>query len=292
METITTITKSGREKALVDVERYAAAVNEWAGRQAAVEGELVALEEGAGRALLDDETGSEGSHLATHIAQLRVDADLAGRARLEAAEREMVARRAAVAAEADDLEPAVADARDAIKAHEARTAKLVKALQDFTGGQWRQLDEDDYRRMAGGAGSWDRPRLEMLRDELRGLEWRQAILRAVAQGVDPRTVVPPEALVNLPQSVHPDHGLIPAPGFTSPAALRAQVVEERESAQALVDEAAARVESLTAALEDHVPEVARDAQVALPEAERELRRCTRQRDNCVATLARLDEQAT
>lgn len=274
-----------REQALAEIESNVAAAARWSSVAESAQRELAELEGSAGQALLDG--GDEAaSSLGAKINDLRARGRLALTAAAEAQRRAQVARVAALRAEAAELQPALTKARKAVAAHETRTGELLAALEEFTGASYRQTTWEDELRSApeGASLTFQRPVLEMLQEAVQRLEWHQAILLAVADGRDPGTVVPPEALVDLPNSVHPDRGILPARGVSSPADAAADVSREREQAQARVDELTERVDHLESAVEGLDPIAAGNAAAELPGAHKALDDAIQERDHCDEAL--------
>ena len=176
------------------VESFTAQAVEWDTEQAHVLAELAKMEARAGAEVLADPAAM--GTVAARVAALRARADLAGRAAVEARARAHEARVAALLAEADELTPALAVAREALAAHEERTAELRAALVEFTGAEWAIVDPGTVDlAVTGGARSFGAPVVWTLAAEVRGIEERQAELRATADRVaaDPDYVDPAAA---------------------------------------------------------------------------------------------------
>lgn len=261
------IKKSGHAKALATVQDLDAQAVSWATRRDAALGELAALEERVGEDALADPEGADG--LPRRMQELRDRALVAGRAMDAVAGKALAARRDALRAEAEEMDPGIVAARDALDAHESRTAALLAALEGHTGEDYMRVAEQPWN----PAQAFDTQELKvparwLLADTLATLERARAVLLAVADGVDPREVAPGVGVSELPAAVRPG-GLLPAPGFEPVVDQAAQFRAELEEAEARVVVAQSLVDELTAT-----------GMPGLVEAQRALKHLCIERDNC------------
>lgn len=225
----------------------------WEALAVELESEATQVDAGAGDALLDDPEAQE--HLVGHLAALRDRGSLARRAASTAAERAVVARRAVAACEAEQAVGPLAQAVAALAAHDKRTGTLLKALEDFTGADYRQvtlamlMDEQESATGSRFGAQLRHPKRRALQGEVGLWERRQAAARAAAAGQDPRVAVEGLTFVDLPPCLRP--GGVLDVGMVAPedaeardqAALAAEIVEaqvEVDAARAVMDELVAR----------------------------------------------------
>lgn len=220
---------SARERAVARLEQLDDKAAEWQRRKAAAESELASLKASARRDALDlDEATAERA--AARMSELSRLIGMAERALEEADRQYVTARRAVLLAEAVELDEPIAEARAAVEAHEARAARLLRALEDFTGARYVERHVGDaIARNALDRGETVRlptPKVHELHRMLERLQVAQDLLRAAAAGEDLRAAVPRAYEVDpwsgpwfrfddLPESLRPG-GLAPAPGFTAP----------------------------------------------------------------------------
>lgn len=221
---------SPRDAAVEEFQRWSGEVERWQGVRDTAVSALEELEERSGRDLVDGDEGTV-ERLAAERAALEARAAMAKKAAAEAQSRAAAARRAALLAEASELDEPIAQARAAVEAHQARVARLLKALEDFSGAKYVQRElGDSIARAAlnrGESVTLPIPKAAALVDTLARLEVAQELLRAAADGEDLRVAVPRAYEVDpwsgawfrfedLPVSLRPG-GLAPAPGFRAPA---------------------------------------------------------------------------
>lgn len=236
---------SERDAAVAEVHRWEAEAERWQARGEIAEADLERLEQSSGRMLLDEDDAAL-ERVAAEQSSLRSQLALARKAAAEARDRAEPARRAVVLAEAAELDGLIRQARAALAAHEAKTAKLLDALQEHTGAQYRQVTLDilaDEAELAGRRSgvSIGQPAVEPLRREVSRLERRQQALRAAGEGLSVRQQLPDFSYGELPESLRPGSGILPQPGFASPPpahdyAAEADALEEQvREQQAVVD---------------------------------------------------------
>jgi len=260
--------KTPREKALGVADTFDAQGARWAADRESALQDLAALELTLGEAALADPVAA--ASLPKQMQELRDRALVAGQAFAAAGVNALAARRDAIRAEAAELSPEVATAREALEAHESRTAALLAALEGHAG--------EDYT-PASEMQPWDPsqaldtrvlkvPAHWLLADTLAALERARAVLLAVADGRDPREVAPGIGVSELPTSVSPG-GLLPAPGFEAEPDKAAGFAAELVEAESALAEAQSLVDELEAT---RMP--------GLVEAQRAVKHLTVERDNC------------
>lgn len=235
-------TLSARDAALADVERWAAKVVELEGRRDDCARELTALRSTSGRDLLDDSDGGLLTRVSARIPELESTLGLLEKAIAEAVACQLTARRDALRAEAAELDGPIEEARALLCDHDDKTARLLGALEQHAGVKFRPetpellLEEAEGRGAFGVRMVWQRPRLELLQDEVSRLETRRDALLAAAHG-QPVTLGWDE----LPDSLRPG-GVLPLPGARPPvdelqAATEFLVIarRERDRQQAVMD---------------------------------------------------------
>jgi hypothetical protein len=260
--------RTAREKALEVVNAFDAHAARWAAERDLARSDLVALEATLGEAALADPIAA--ASLPKQMQELRDRALVAEQAFAAAGVNALVARRDAVRAEAAEMSPGIAAARDVLDAHESRTAVLLAALEGHTGEDYTPTSQMPWGgpQEAFEAREVKVPARWALADALAALERARAVLLAVADGNDPREVAPGIGVSELPTSVQPG-GLLPAPGFEPEPDKAAGFAAELVEAQSRLDEAQALVDELEA-----------KGGAGLVEAQRALKHAVFERDNC------------
>lgn len=205
------------------------------------------LDDGAGSSLLDGEPGAAGE-LVARIAALRAEADMQDRVAAEAERRRDVARSDALRAEADELQPEVDVAREALEQHRTKVEKAVAVVERVSGMKVRlRAEVDDWQaRNPGGSaiGKVFRAPLEFrLQQDVSQLERTQEVLRAAAD--DPSEVrgkFQGLSYSDLPDSLR-EGGLLTLPGFYAPAPPR-DWQEEFDEALGIARDLTDRVSSM------------------------------------------------
>lgn len=175
--------------ARAEVERQHQVLAEWEAKGAAATAELESLQERAGEDLLDN-PDAEGP-IARSMGELRDRIDLAERAVAAQRPRLLLAERRYLAAEADQLEPAVVEAEAELAAHEKKTQRLLGQLQEHEGTFVPEVvlinQQVEIARKVGVVErrTWVIPKSEQLRGELEPRRRQLAVLRAMAAGEDP-----------------------------------------------------------------------------------------------------------
>ena len=123
--------KTPREKALGVVEAFDAQGAKWAAEREAALSNLSNLEATLGEAALAD--AALAAQLPKQMQELRDRALVAGQALAAAEATALAARRSAVRAEAEEMAPALAVAREALQSHDSRSETLLRALEAHTG---------------------------------------------------------------------------------------------------------------------------------------------------------------
>jgi len=259
--------KTPREKALGVVDTFDAHSAKWAADREAALSALAALELTLGEAALADPVAA--ASLPKQMQELRDRALVAGQALAAAGVNALAARRDAVRAEAEEMAPAIVVARDALDAHESRTAALLAALEGHTGEEYMLTSEMPWNpSQAFDTRVLKVPTRWAISEALVALERAQLVLYAVADGRDPREVAPGIGVSELPESVRPG-GLLPAPGFEAEPDKAAGFAAELVEADSALAEAVALVDELEA---NHRP--------GLEDAQRAVKHLTIERDNC------------
>ncbi len=219
---------SAHDQALADVIHWSTRAADLEEESRVARAELEGIRSTAPADLLDDTDGALRRRLAIRGPELEMTLELNEATIGEARRREHEARRQILLAEADNLEPEIEQAREVVAAHETKTVQLLKELEDFTGATYRRVTEDMLvQEMLNATGSAVGLRIEpTVADgigwELRRLERRQAILRAVADGRNPSTIVDlgpnggrdiPVSEDELPPSVYGPAPVLAAPGW-------------------------------------------------------------------------------
>jgi hypothetical protein len=268
------IGKSPRAKALATVKEMDAHAAKWAAERDSARSDLAALEATLGEDALAFPVAA--AQLPARMTALRDRADIAQRAVEAATGKGLVARRSAVAAEAEEMGPGIVVARDALEAHESRTAALLRALEAHTGESYTPESAMPYDAYDQGPRTVGTPARWALMDALEALQRARSALLAVADGRDPRQDVPGIGYDQLPASIRPG-GLLPAPGFAEPVDPQVGFWAELEEAEARLDVVAARVEELQSEAAAERPRIG--VQVELAAALKDLKGITVERDN-------------
>ncbi|MFI5729165.1 hypothetical protein ACIA49_03525 [Kribbella sp. NPDC051587] len=223
--------KSPRAGFLAEVEQHRGMVAHWEAERAAAMAELESLQERAGEEVLAD--ASAASRLSRSMQELRDRVDIAQRAVDAATPKLHAAAVEALLAEAVEVEAEQARAQTALDEFDARQAKLLGALEAFTGLSWvpRSGNEESTVELAVSSPNAmpptvaQRPVLERALETCRRTAWA---LREVAAGRDPHQAlrVPFEGprfvgLVNGPDprifytdSTWGSNAVLPAPAYT------------------------------------------------------------------------------
>jgi hypothetical protein len=261
-----------REKALKIVEAFDAQATKWAADREAALSALTALELTLGDVALVDPVSAAG--LPRELQELRDRALVAGQAFAAAGANALVARRDAVRAEAQEMGPGIVVAREALDAHESRTAALLASLEGHTGEDYTPVSEMPWSPAQGlDTRVLKVPARWAFADALAAVERAQLVLLAVAADTDVREVAPGIGVSELPTSVQPG-GLLPAPGFEPVVDQAAQFRAELEETEARVVVAQSLVDELTAT-----------GMPGLIEAQRALKHLVIERDNVAGYVA-------
>lgn len=205
------------------------AVEEWADQLAKAEAALAHSENA------QPSTPDEARALATQRVTDRECVALATSALATARDAEDAARRAVIAAEAEDMAPAIARALKAVAAHQQRTRELLTELGTHTGSEPERWQIAGY-----GTGN---PAETRLKATVKRLQTTQQALTIASEGGDPTSVLP---LDELPDSLRIG-GVLPCQAAHEQAERDAEAERHRQvtaAEQAELD-AAAKVLNLT-----------------------------------------------
>jgi hypothetical protein len=181
------------ELARLSVEEQRGILAQWEAELASAISELNAYRDQSGTAVLDDPASA--SRVAKQMQELRDRQEIAQRAVEAQRPRVVVAEAAYVAAEADVLEVALGKAREALTQHEAKTAELLKALEDHEGPFVPEIELIHAKRSGttimytDAPTSWTLPKSAALHDQVRRLERQVAVLRELAGGRSPELLL-------------------------------------------------------------------------------------------------------
>jgi seryl-tRNA synthetase len=221
--------KSPREVATDEVRQHQEIVARWSAEQAAATAELESLQERAGEEVLADE--SAAGRLSRSMQELRDRIDIASRAVAAATPKMEAAARAAVLAEADEWSAEQARRQELLDAHDAKTRKLLDALEQHTG---RHYEPGEAPRMGSSVAGEAFPRVVTVAPghtlwlAVREAERTAWCLREVAEGRDPHAelsipfegpmfqgvIAGPDAARFYPPSVWGAEAILPAPAYS------------------------------------------------------------------------------
>jgi hypothetical protein len=214
-----------RETALTEVEKHRAAAARWQAEQAAAEAELEDLQRRAGEEVLADE--SAAARLPGQMQALRDRLDIATRAVAAAEPQLHEACVAVLLAEAVEWDAELGRRQALLDEHDGRRAKLLKALEDFTGQAWAVKDPMDTPATSRGpVTTMPAPTRHPLAEAVETAERTAFVLREVAAGRDPHPKLtemvgvfrPPDVrMYYTPTTWGPD-AVIPAPAYQRSAA--------------------------------------------------------------------------
>jgi hypothetical protein len=181
-----------------DVESARAKLDELEAARMAAEGELGALQEGAGDQVLDDP--SAAARVVASMAELRAKIDLSTRAITAQHLRIESARLAYFAAAAEGLEAAVEQAREALEKHNKTTARLLKQLESHEGEYVpaevvANLQRSDARGYDAQPRTRRAPTSRTLQRDVAVAEKRVWVMRELAAGRDPHPTLQAQASV-------------------------------------------------------------------------------------------------
>lgn len=227
-----------------DVDRQRQVLAEWEAKEAAATAELESMQQRAGADILDNPDAE--TSIARSMAELRDRIDLAQRAVVAQRPRLLLAERRYLAAEADALEPAIAELELQLAEHEKKTNRLLSQLEAHEGGFVPEVAHIALQRSAGfdnAPMSWTLPKSAVMHRELTSLRRPLEVLRAMADGEDPAALIASwgvSASEVYPPCVYGPDAVVPAGAY----------VRSVERARALV----AELEQL----ERHLPAEIRD----------------------------------
>lgn len=236
-----------RETALSVVAEMDALAESWSAKATAALAEIDRLTDSLGELALADPVAAAAAPARMQMS--RDTAAVADRAVAAAQAKALVARRAAVRAEAAEVEPLIEAAQTKLTAHQERTAVLLAALIEHAHEDYSPTIPVPYDSIgAEGTRSLKIPIVATLTVALSTLVKQQAILTAVADDIDPREVVFGIAFDLLPPIVRPGHPdcVLPAPGFDVPVDMGAQYRRELVEAEQRLADARGRLAEIEA----------------------------------------------
>lgn len=239
-----------------------ATLEEWEARLAATRDDLAAADDGVGTALLAA-PGLE-VELAQRVAALQVQVGLTEKAIAAQQPRVLVAERQWLAAQADAHEQVVVAAQAALDEHQAKTRRLLAALEQHEGEYLARKDVIESQLGDGvvftGSVTWKEPRSYALLRDLFSARLQVAALREMAAGRDPSALradpqwhIPGCFASNQRPELYPacvkgPEALVqPAAHVRAVARLRAHVAELQDLARTLPVEIADWERRITAA---------------------------------------------
>jgi chromosome segregation ATPase len=234
---------SPREQALADVQAADEQLAYWVEEVASAEADLADLQARSGAEALADPSAVD--RLAGQMAQLRERMGIAHRAHDNAARETLPPRRAALLAEADELQIVLDAAQVDLDEFDTRTAELLGALEDHTGVPWTVPDF----RLADNPGPNVPGRRADLARRVQSALRPIRILRSVAEGRDPRQEIEGLTAADYPASVWGPGALIPAPQYRGSQETRAKERRELEAGVGTSRQAVAGVRAQLAKLD-------------------------------------------
>ena len=197
------------------VEQAREVLARWEAELAAATAELESVRDRAGGEVLDDPKAAE--RLPRVIGDLTAQVDIAERAIRAQGPRVVAAERAYLLSEAEKLRPTVKRAENALQRHREKTAELLRLLEEHE-GPFVPKPLLDFER---GAKVYERPRSELLEDEVTAARLPVLVLEELAAGRDPmqhpdlRDCVPAET---FPACVWGPEALVPCSRYQRYAA--------------------------------------------------------------------------
>lgn len=247
----------GQRRADVLCER--ATLADWQSREQAAAAELAALEELAGEQILDDPDSA--GDVESRVAAVQAARRAAQRAAVAQEPRVLAAESRYFAAEAEVLVAQLAEARDALERHCAKTERLLKAIERHEGCAYVPESQlVNLRRQFGDDGPtrWRVPLALGLRNKVQHLEDQVTLVRELAAGRDPDTWVQEHrtSIVSGPSVALPDH-LLGAGALVQTRKYLAQAAAARArlgELEALRDELPDKLEARAAQIRLHSPD--------------------------------------
>lgn len=255
--------ESSSEKARREVIEQRARLAQLEQDQAAAEAELATLQAGAGDAVLDAaDVADAAGKLARAMQELRDRIDMTGRAAVVQRTRVTQAESAYLLAEADLLDQAAEEPRATLRRHQERTNALLEQLAEHECPYVPEhllIDERSRHTTDRYDISWQRPKSEVLEDQVQAAELPVRILREMAADRDPAKLLQEAAGVEgrvglkRPEEFYPacvwgPHALVPAPAYLRTVeTLTVRLAQLRDTA---VPAARRRITELEAALRE------------------------------------------